>query len=333
MNPAHENDAAQNFSSEQLGTRWMHHMRRGEWEAAWRLSDEVLRRRRDGGLAPDPTRPAHQQWIWNGAPLAGKRVLVRCYHGMGDTVQFIRLLPILRRTAAHTIVCAQATLLPLLRTTTGIDELLPLQDDEPEVSRDVDIELMELPHALRMSLQTLPRHVPYFNVSANGRRAAQGRTTPAVGIVWQSGDWDPNRSIPAVLMRRLTRFEAIDWRILQRGPALASLPAGLGTLPDIHDIMDEAQALLALDLLISVDTLSAHLGGALGIPTWTLLPADADWRWMEGREDTPWYPSMRLFRQEAIGGWERVIERVAGELRGWRESFRKARGAMAPSSR
>jgi hypothetical protein len=314
MRHPHENDALDHCSPEQIQTRWIRHMRRGEWEAAWRISDEELRRRMACATGPDASCPRHCQVIWDGTPLEAKRVLVRCYHGMGDTVQFIRFMPLLRRIAARTIVWAQPTLLPLLRTAAGIDLLLPLHDGEPDdVARDVDIELMELPHALRVTLDTLPCRVPYFDMRAEARTSA----APAVGIVWQSGDWDPRRSLPLALTRSLMGLDGIHWHILQRGPALAShlpvLPPG--TLPEIHNILDEARALRALDLLISVDTLSAHLAGALAVPTWTLLPAAADWRWMEARDDTPWYPTMRLFRQAAPGDWDSVIERVADSLR------------------
>jgi len=321
MCPAHENDGLDHFSTEQIQTRWMRHMRRGEWDAAWRISDAELRRRLLGKSTPVASRPRHYQALWDGTPLQGKTVLVHCYHGMGDTVQFIRFLPLLRRIATRTIVWAQPKLLPLLRTADGIDLLLPLHEGEPDaVARDVDIELMELPHALRVTLDSLPCSVPYLRAaSAGARTEARARVAPAVGIVWQSGDWDSRRSIPASLMASLLPIEGIEWRILQRGPALAAIPAGMhaAAIPRIHDILDEASALCALDLLICVDTLSAHLAGALAVPTWMLLPLDADWRWMEGRDDTPWYPTMRLFRQATAGDWVSVIARVAYALRRW----------------
>ena len=325
MGDPHENDVAGNFSPQEIQTRWMRHMRHGDWAEAWRISDVELRRRTAQGSPADPRCPRHRQSIWDGTPLEGKRILVHCYHGMGDTVQFIRFIPLLRQIAACTIVWAQPTLLPLLRSAAGIDLLLPLHEGTPDdVSRDVDIELMELPHALRVTLETLPCRVPYLRGRRTGVQPfAPLRGTPTVGVVWQSGDWDPRRSIPASLIGGLMRLEGIEWQVLQRGPALASRPPELrlGTLPEIHDILDEAGVLCALDLLISVDTLSAHLAGALAVPTWTLLPADADWRWMDGRDDTPWYPTMRLFRQAAAGDWDSVIRRVAEALRLWRQRW------------
>jgi hypothetical protein len=312
----------------QIQDAWIRHMRRGAWEAAWRISDAVLRRRRAANQTGNPHEVRHLQAVWSGTALAGKRVLVRCYHGLGDTVQFIRFVPLLRQIASSTLVWAQPQLIPLLRTVAGIDVLLPLNDAEPAVDYDADVELMELPHALRVTPETLPHDVPYFNLgSSSFERRAGAR--PAVGIVWQSGAWDPRRSIAPSLMKQVIQLGGIQWQILQRGPALAARPSGLGLVPEIRNILDEAACMRSLDLLISVDTLSAHLGGALGVPTWTLIPADADWRWMENRDDTPWYPTMRLFRQDEPGNWRPVIERVVDALRKWKRRPPSLRDAMA----
>lgn len=307
----------QNMTSPDPAEQWMRAMRRGEWESAWLISDQVLAQRR--GLAPRDRHtgqwlPRHLQWVWNGAPFAGERVLVRCYHGLGDTIQFARFLPLLKPAATHVTVLGQAQLLPLLRTVAGVDATLQLDEGAYEAQGEVEIEVMELPHALRTTLSTLPADVPYIHV--NRRSAPDGRRPrPRVGLVWQSGSWDAARSVAPGLMEQLTRLHGIDFRILQRGPGLASWRGAVGDIPIIHDILEEAAELLSLDLLICVDTLSAHLAGALGVPTWLLLPKPADWRWMENREDTPWYPTMRLFRQSRSGDWESVIVRVARELR------------------
>jgi hypothetical protein len=315
---------------QQASEEWLRHMRRGDWEAAWRVSDQVHTARR--GLQPRDTLtgewlPRHLQWVWDGSPLTGKRVLVRCYHGLGDTVQFIRFIPILRRRAAHVTVWAQPQLLPLLRTVAGIDALLPLDAGVCRAAYDVDIEIMELPHALRATLETLPNNVPYIHVNET---AAEHQSGPSVGLVWQSGSWDPQRSVKPELMRRLTRIPSIRWKILQRGPALTAWPAGVGEVPVIRDIMAEAAELKRLDLLVCVDTLSAHLAGALGVRTWTLLPSQADWRWMEDRPDTPWYPTMRLFRQRSPGDWESLLARVAQELLSELPRFAASRASTCP---
>lgn len=307
----------QNMILSERADEWMREMRRGDWEAAWRISDEIRAQRR--GLEPRDSQtgqwlPRHLQWVWDGSPLAGKHVLVHCYHGLGDTVQFVRFVPLLKCSAAHVTVLGQGQLLPLLETVRGIDTLLELNDEPCEAQRDVDIEIMELPHALRTTLRTLPATVPYIHIKSDrGRKPPRSR--PRVGLVWQSGSWDANRSVAPELMQSLTGIGAIDFRLLQRGPGLGSWRAATAEVPVINDILDEAAELSSLDLLVCVDTLSAHLAGALGVPTWLLLPAQADWRWMEGREDTPWYPTMRLFRQSRAGDWESVIARVARELR------------------
>ena len=295
---------------------WIRQMRRGDWEAAWRISDRTQAQRR--GAKPQTGAsgtglPRHLQWVWDGTPLAGKRVLVRCYHGLGDTIQFIRFAPVLRQSAAHVTVWAQPPLLPLLRLVEGIDALLPLHEGACRAAYDVDIEVMELPHALRTTLATLPRTVPYIRLERN---PAAYRCDPRlhVGLVWQSGNWDERRSVAPELLRPLTRLGGIRWKILQRGPALASWPGQIGEIPLIGNVLEEAAELCALDLLVCVDTMSAHLAGALGVRTWTLLPARADWRWMEERQDTPWYPTMRLFRQRKPGDWDRVIAQVARAL-------------------
>jgi hypothetical protein len=295
---------------------WTREMRRGDWEAAWRVCDRVREQRR-GREPRDPASgkwlPRHLQWIWDGTPLAGRRVLVRCYHGLGDTIQFIRFVPALRRSATHVTLWAQSQLLPLLQTVPGVDALLPLHDGACPARCDVDIEIMELAHALRVTPATLPGEVPYIHVPAR-RYSSAPEQRPRIGLVWQSGSWDERRSVEPELMRRLTRVAGVCWKILQRGPALSRWPDGADEKPIIRNILEEAAELRSLDLLITVDTLSAHLAGALGVRTWTLLPSPADWRWMEDREDTPWYPTMRLFRQETPGDWEPVIARVAREL-------------------
>lgn len=299
------------LTSPQLVALWEAHMRNGDWEAAWRVSDRVLWRRRHERLCH--RLPRHLQSVWNGESLAGKRVLVRCYHGLGDTIQFIRLMAPLRRCAHHVVLWAQPQLLPLLDTVAGIDTLLPLHDGVPAAEYDVDIEIMELPYALRITPDTLPAVVPYVGRSIRAApREADSR--PHVGLVWQSGAWNTHRSVPLELIQQLTKIEGIRWKVLQRGPALAAWPPHSAEIPAITTLMEEAAQLRALDLLISVDTLSAHLAGALGVRTWTLLPAAADWRWMDDREDTPWYPTMRLFRQPEPGDWKSVILRLRKEL-------------------
>jgi hypothetical protein len=284
-------------------------MRRGDFAAAWEISDAVLRAR--GGERRDDL-PRHLQPVWNGDPVDGKRVLVRCYHGLGDTIQFIRFAPLLRERAAEVTVWAQPALIPLLGTARGIDRLLPLHDGAPEVEYDVDVEVMELAHLLRVTPATLPAEVPYLRAEP-APLPRDGRL--AVGIVWKAGDWDDRRSVPIALLAPLAELPGVELHVLQRGEGLAERPAGFGTLAGSDDVHEAARVMRALDLVISVDSMPAHLAGALGVPVWTLLHARADWRWMEGRDDTPWYPTMRLLRQRDAGDWRPVIERAAEGVR------------------
>lgn len=291
----------------------------GDFARAWAISDEVLRRRRRHSCA---ALPHHLRWVWDGTPLAGRRVLVRCYHGLGDTIQFIRFVPRLAGLAHSVAVEAQPCLLPLLSGLPGIASLHAL--DAPPSGFDVAIESMELPHALRLSLADLPGPVPYLATSAEalppavlpGRRANRLR----VGVVWAAGDWRRERSLPPHLLSPLAELP-IDLVALQMGPARRD-PAAAGlarrfaaSLPQQAAIAETAALLRELDLVVTVDTMIAHLAGALGRPVWTLLDTDADWRWMRCRSDSPWYPTMRLIRQSRPGDWAPVVAAVAAALR------------------
>jgi hypothetical protein len=286
----------------------MESMRRGDFEAAWRISDAVLAERRAQG--PCWHWPRHQQWVWDGRPLDGQRVLVRCYHGLGDTVQFARFLPILAAMTSELTVWAQPALIPLLRCMPAARfNLLPLHDGTPSVEYDVDIEIMEAPHVLRTTLDSLPHAVPYVCVEAEPCAASSSARN--VGVVAVSGDWNQRRSVPAELMATLGDVPGIRTYSLQLG-----MPVPGAEDISTSDVLGLAARMRRLDLIVTVDTMSAHLAGALGIPTWTALMADADWRWLSDRDDSPWYPTMRLFRQPSAGDWGAVIARVRWELAG-----------------
>ena len=259
------------------GARWMAHMRGGDFAAAWAISDELLRAR--GGVC-DWSLPRHEQSIWDGTPLRGRRVVVHCNHGLGDTVQFIRYVPLL--DAASVKMIAQPSLIPLFDGMNASFE--PLTDEGVRVRDDeVHVEVMELPFVFRTTVETIPRDVPYLLRDAP--RASGGK----IGVVWRGGDWDPRRDIPREL--------------------LESLPGAI-PLQHIAPPLELARTMLSLDLVITIDSFPAHLAGALGVPVWTLLHSECDWRWMEARDDSPWYPTMRLFRQERAGEWRSVIARV-----------------------
>ena len=143
---------------------------------------------------------------------------------------------------------------------------------------------------------------------------ARDRGKLHVGVVWQAGNWDPLRSVPVDLLATLAQVPGVALHALQRGPALASWRREFGAVSGADEVVACAQTMQSLDLVISVDSFPAHLAGALARPVWTLLHTEADWRWMDRREDSPWYPTMRLFWQERPGDWESVVARVAAEL-------------------
>jgi hypothetical protein len=287
---------------------WLDAMRRGAFEEAWRISDAVLAEHQAHGPCWD--RPRHEQWIWDGRPLDGQRVLVRCYHGIGDTLQFARFLPALGANARELTVWAQPPLIPLLRRMPASPfNLLPLHDGTPEVEYDVDVEIMEAPHVLRMTLDSLPRGVPYVCIEAEPRAPSPAVTN--VGVVAVSGEWDQRRSVPPELMATLGDVPGVRTYSLQLGTPVPGAE-NIST----PDLLALARRMRGLDLIVTVDTMAAHLAGALGVPTWTLLMADADWRWMTDRDDSSWYPTMRLFRQPSAGDWDTVIGRVRAELAG-----------------
>lgn len=319
---------------------WMQHMRRGDFEAAWRVSDRVLIER---GGAPCGHLPRHQQAIWNGTPLAGRRVLIRCYHGLGDTIQFVRYVPLVKRIAREVTLWVQPSLLPWLAPIAGADRVLPLHDGVPAVAYDVDVELMELPYVFRTTLGAIP---PPPNCRASSKRSRNdcpgriessrrnvslrrkahlGRTVNLgltanpwrrrVGLVWCSGDWDDRRSVPVRSLAPLAAIPGISLHPLQRGRAAADWPRCWGESLAAENVQELACTMRELDLVISVDTFPLHLAATLGVPTWGLLHADPDWRWMLDRTDSPWYPALRLWRQDATNGWEPLLERVAAELR------------------
>jgi hypothetical protein len=299
---------------EEINLRWLSLARDGDLHGAWSASDEALEARRGIDCSGWPR---HQQFIWRGEDLTGKRVLVRCYHGLGDTIQFARFIPRLRAIAAEVLLWAQPRLLPLLGSLrSGAHQLLPLHDGAPEADYDIDIELFELMHALRLTLHDVAVPVPYLLPS--GARRVRQAGLPRVGLVWRAGEWDDSRSIPVGSFALLNEVKHVQWVLLQRGPGLARWPHDFGSAPFMADVVEEAQEMRRLDLLISVDTCSAHLAGAIGVPVWTLLPHAADWRWMSERSDTPWYPTMRLLRQPAPGDWTALLSQIVVELGNWK---------------
>jgi hypothetical protein len=297
---------------------WIAAMRRADFATAWQVSDRVLAQR-NAQEVDCSNWPRHLQFIWRGQPLHDRRVLVRCYHGLGDTIQFVRLLAPLREFAAEVILWAQPSLLSLLASVKGVDRLVPLHDGVPDVPYDVDVELMELPHILRLSAETIPASIPYIYVPDVRAREPEELPHQAgslrVGLAWQSGEWNSARSIPRSMISRFAAVPNTFWYSLQYD---ALCPFDAQQLA-CKDILAMAERMTQLDLVISPDTMTAHLAGAIGLPVWLLLQHECDWRWMShgaSAKDarTPWYPTMRLFRQPSPGDWNSVIEQVLSAL-------------------
>ncbi|WP_127090991.1 glycosyl transferase family 8 [Aquabacter cavernae] len=262
---------------------------------------------------------------WDGAPIPGKTLLIHDEQGFGDTLQFMRLVRDAKaRSGARVVLEIHSALLPLARRMEGPDEIVERGQLPPAF--DVHCEMMSLPMVLGLKLTDLPGPVPYLR--ADPARVARWRTRlahlprPIVALVWAGTPThtnDANRSIP------LERFVPLgaagaSFIAVQKGPRAAEAltpPAGLrmeALDSEIADFEDTAAILEVADLLISVDSSPIHLAGALGRPGWVLLPFVPDWRWLLERDDTPWYPSVRLFRQPKVGDWESVFAALAREL-------------------
>jgi ADP-heptose:LPS heptosyltransferase len=294
-----------------LGERWSCAMLLGDYAAAWAESDRLLRHVSLSEF--NAGRALHEQLVWDGRPLEGKEVLVRCHHGLGDTIQFLRFLPALRKKAARVTVMAQAPLLSFVAPL--VDEALPLGPEGP--GHEAGIEIMELSQALRLGPADVPPP-PYLTADPSAadrwRRKLGENEGLNVGLAWNVKGFKPERSLSAASLCGLAGLPGVNFYCLQKfaPPAEHELLQkelrfrNPGGAPD--EISETAALVANLDLVVSVDTMVAHLAGALGRPVWTLLHPDSDWRWMTGREDTPWYPSMRLLRQ---GGETNEISLVA----------------------
>jgi len=270
---------------------------------------------------------------WQGEPLNGATILLHAEQGHGDTLHFVRYAPLVAARGGRVVLAVQPALKRLVAGMPGVDAVYALTDPFPKP--EFHCPLMSLPRLLGTDLGTIPSAIPYLYPPAEAIGKWLGQPLPGdglrVGLVW-SGDPRPSllranltdrrRSMTLRDLAPLAEVPNLRFVNLQMGgPAaqLAKPPVGM----DIHDPMgavtdfaDTAALVMRLDLVITVDTSVAHLVGALGKPVWVLSRYDGCWRWLQGRDDTPWYPTMRLFRQTAPGDWTPVIRRVADALRG-----------------
>jgi len=261
---------------------------------------------------------------WSGEPLSGKRILIWCEQGLGDTIQFVRFASELKSQGATVCLECPGKLVHLLATCPGIDEVISEGASLPP-DCDFQIPLMSLPATLETRLCTIPGRLPYLfadeSLAQEWRNRIGERTKLKIGISWQGNPkhrFDRHRSFPVHWFRSLALLDGVTLYSLQKGPGSEHLKAVRFTVTDLGSHLDEsgsafqdtAAVMKALDLVITCDTALAHLGGALGVQVWVALSAFADWRWMHHISDTPWYPSMRLFRQVRLGQWGPVFERM-----------------------
>ncbi len=263
---------------------------------------------------------------WDGSDINGKTILIYTEQGFGDTIQFIRYVPLIAKQNAKVIIECEKELIALLRNVEGVYDIFPKESKLPDF--DFHCPLLSLPLKFNTTIDTIPSQIPYINVDAElmkkWRAKIPANSKLNVGLTWAGNPElrrDYNRSCSFDDLSHLLNIPDINFYSLQKGEAFYQIlnnPEGIKVLDytdELNDFADTAALIQNLDLVISVDTAVAHLAGALGRPVWTLLPFVPDWRWMLDREDSPWYPTMRLFRQPSIGDWKSVIERVKDELK------------------
>jgi tetratricopeptide (TPR) repeat protein len=263
--------------------------------------------------------------LWRGQEIAGKTILLHAEQGFGDTLQFCRYAELLAGRGARVVLEVQPALKSLLETLPGANVVVASGDQLPEV--DFCCPMASLPLAFGTTLQTIPGKTPYLAASAeriaSWERRLKPKTKPRVGLVWSGNPIqgnDHNRSIPLGEIDALLSLPNVEIVSLQknlRKRDLALLKANPRIIhfgDELQDFSDTAAVLSLMDVVVSVCTSVCHLSGALNRPTWVLLSAACDWRWLLDRTDSPWYPSVRLFRQNTLGDWQSVIGAAASEL-------------------
>ena len=262
---------------------------------------------------------------WTGAePLEGRSILLNAEQGLGDTIQFLRYVPLVASRARQVLLHVQPAIASLLGKLPANCRVLAA--GESFARPDLQCPLLSLPRAFRTALTDVPASVPYLQADAERAAAWRDRLPAAgklrVGIAWSGNPRhrnDRNRSIPLETFRAVAadgvQFVALQPEVrASDAEALAGWPGLFDAGPRLVDFAETAALLTALDLVVTVDTSVAHLAGALGRPVWILLPYVPDWRWLLEREDSPWYPTARLFRQPSRGDWSTVLQRVRAEL-------------------
>jgi len=290
------------------------------FEEGWREYEWRFKRKEWQKIYPHRLRAPR----WDGSDFSGKRLLVHSEQGFGDTIQFIRYLPEVKALGSTVIFEAQRELCKLLEGFNGIDILRCLSFEHPPLQDyDLQIPLMSLPGLFGTTPDAIPASVPYLHASRENRMKWQGRVAGRglkIGLAWAAKTtYAHAKSCGLENFLPLTDLQGIRIYGLQKDGAAAQIkhfPSDLINLgEEFENFADTAGAIDCLDLIISVDTAVAHLAGAMGKRVWVLLPFAADWRWLTERRDSPWYPTMRLFRQQKPRDWQPVVNQVVAELR------------------
>lgn len=297
----------------------------GKWSLAW--PDYPWRLKLPEALAHAR---AFEEPAWEGESFAGRTLLVWAEQGYGDTIQFVRFLPEVKRRGGTVLLQAQAALLGLLESCADADRVIGEHEDPPPF--DLQVPVLSLPAVLGAEPDRVPAEVPYLGVPDPiraqpplelARALAPHVGTRRVGLVWAGNPHqkdNPTRSIDPRHFKALASLRGVRWFGLQRAVAdydpgrLPEVLQATDLAPCLATFSETAWALENLDLLISVDSAPVHLAGALGVPVLALLSFSPDWRWLWGREDSPFYPTMRLYRQPAPGDWTGVIQRLLADL-------------------
>ncbi len=298
----------------------------GDFSEGWREYEWRLALPELAARAQMPATPR-----WNGESIAGKTLLMNAEQGLGDTLQFVRFARTVESLGARVLVHAPLQLRRLLASVPGVSGVTATSESFP--SHDVHVPLPSVPGLLGIDAETIPAVVPYLtvdndrcrSVAADVERAARGARR--IGIAWAGARHNTNdrrRSCALVALAPLFSIDDVAWFSLQKGDGEEEISSVAGankliSLDSRNDFDGTAAMISALDLVISVDTSIAHLAGALARPTWILLPFAPDWRWRTTGNASPWYPTVRLFRQSRHGDWAGVVGNVAESLHGRRE--------------
>ena len=263
--------------------------------------------------------------IWDGSDPRGKTILVTTEQGYGDVLQFSRYIPMLADRGATVIVEAWPVLADLVRSVRGITKVVEAGEFTPPF--EMHVGLLSLPHLFGTTMETIPKNVPYMSADAarlerfGNRINSEAAGRFKIGLVWGGRvKPDPRRSASLEALAPLAQVPGVALFSLQKGDPIEQLkdpPPGMNVVDigsECDSFADTAAAIQNLDLLITIDSAPAHLGGALGARTWTMLPLTPDWRWMRDRQDSVWYPTMRLFRQPGPRDWDSVVTRMKAEL-------------------